>query len=298
MGALVDINTDGLAKFAEIISFALGGTARGERKMADAKAYASIVEAETKNKVALIKAQGKEALANYIEAKESRKLKNTMAVVEKAQSHFTKGEKVSDEPVDEGWKNRFFNIVEEISDEELREIWGRVLAGEIKKPKSYSLRTLEVLRNLTKEEAAIIVDTASFLIRNDFIYKESSLSLQERLLLQELGLMLDDGIGLSYEWSVDSKSKAAFVIDDDCLFVISNDSEEKIKYEINIYKLTTVGKEIYKLVSADKEKRNSFYKTLARFFHEKGKVHISKHKIVKLNNNDSEVIFQQNGEDI
>ena len=157
---------------------------------------------------------------------------------------------------------------------------------------------MEVLRNLTKEEAAIIVDTASFLISNEFVYKESSLSLQERLLLQELGLMLDDGSGLSYEWSVDSKSKAAFVIDDDCLFVISNDSEEKIKYEINIYKLTTVGKEIYKLVSADKEKRNSFYKTLARFFHEKGKVHISKHKIVKLNNNDSQVIYKQNGEDI
>ena len=68
--------------------------------------------------------------------------------------------------------------------------------------------------------------------------------------------------------------------------------------QINIYKLTTVGKEIYKLVSADKEKRNSFYKTLACFFHEKGKVHISKHKIVKLNNNDSQVICKQNGEDI
>ena len=39
MAALVEINTDGLAKLAETISFALGGTARGERKMADAKAY-------------------------------------------------------------------------------------------------------------------------------------------------------------------------------------------------------------------------------------------------------------------
>lgn len=169
MGALVEINTDGLAKLAETISFALGGTARGERKMADAKAYAAELEAKTNNKIALIKAQGEDALANYVAAKESRKLRNTVAVIKKAQSHFSEGEKVSDEPVDEGWKNRFFNIVEEISDDELREIWGRVLAGEIKKPKSYSLRTLETLRNLTKEEAAIIVKAASFTINNECV---------------------------------------------------------------------------------------------------------------------------------
>ena len=164
MGALVEINTDGLAKFADTISFALGGTARGEKKMADAKAYAAEVEARTKYKVALIEAQGQETLANYVMAKESRKLSNTMAVIEKAQSHFTEGEQVSDEPIDEGWENRFFNIVEEISDDELREIWGRVLAGEIKKPKSYSLRTLECLRNLNKEEASLIVKVAPYYV--------------------------------------------------------------------------------------------------------------------------------------
>lgn len=32
MAALVEVNTDGLAKLAETISYALGGTARGERK--------------------------------------------------------------------------------------------------------------------------------------------------------------------------------------------------------------------------------------------------------------------------
>ena len=49
MGSLININTDGLAKFGEIISYALGGTARGERKMAEAKAYAAELEARPKN---------------------------------------------------------------------------------------------------------------------------------------------------------------------------------------------------------------------------------------------------------
>ena len=218
MAALVEINTDGLAKLAETISFALGGTARGERKMADAKAYAAELEAKTNNKIALIKAQGEDALANYVAAKESRKLRNTVAVIEKAQSHFSEGEKVSDEPVDEGWKNRFFNIVEEISDDELREIWGRVLAGEIKKPKSYSLRTLETLRNLTKEEAAIVVKAASFTINNECVYKNAPLSLSDKLLLQEIGLMLDDGLGLEYQWKVNGKTQFNIVLDDNFLF--------------------------------------------------------------------------------
>lgn len=289
-------NTDGLAKFAETISFALGGTARGERKMADAKAYAAELEARTKNKVALIEAQGEELLANYYVAKESRKLRNTMAVIEKAQAHFTEGEKVSDEPVDEGWKNRFFGIVEEINDEELREIWGRVLAGEIKKPKSYSLRTLETLRNLTKEEAAIFVKAASFSIKNEYIYKNSSLSLSERLQLQEIGLMLDDGMGINFTIEVKAKSVEIIVLDDNTVFRLYNDSDNRLRIDLEIYKLSTAGKEILKLVSVDNDIRESFYKTFADFYHSKGITHISRHKITDINQ--SQVRYLINGEDI
>ena len=296
MGALVEINTNGLAKLADTISFALGGTARGERKMAEAKAYAAELEAKTNNKIALIKAQGEDALANYVAAKESRKLRNTMAVIEKAQSHFTEGEQVSDEPVDEGWKNRFFNIVEEISDDELREIWGRVLAGEIKKPKSYSLRTLETLRNITKEEAAVIVKAASFSINYEMVYKESSLSLSEKLLLQELGLMLDDGLGIEYTWTVKGKSKVLIILDNNSLFVLDNDNENAIECNVGIYKLSTAGKEIFRLVSVDMDTRNSFYKTLADFFHTKGIEHISKHKISAIIND--QVRYLTDGENL
>lgn len=225
MGALVEINTDGLAKFADTISFALGGTARGEKKMADAKAYAAEVEARTKYKVALIEAQGQETLANYVMAKESRKLSNTMAVIEKAQSHFTEGEQVSDEPIDEGWENRFFNIVEEISDDELREIWGRVLAGEIKKPKSYSLRTLECLRNLNKEEASLIVKVAPYYVNNDFIYKNCPISLVENYVLQECGILLDDGNSIQFGFRVDAHTNHALVLDCENALVMQNDSD-------------------------------------------------------------------------
>lgn len=286
MGALVEINTDGLAKFADTISFALGGTARGEKKMADAKAYAAEVEARTKYKVALIEAQGQETLANYVMAKESRKLSNTMAVIEKAQSHFTEGEKVSDEPIDEGWKNRFFNIVEEISDDELREIWGRVLAGEIKKPKSYSLRTLECLRNLNKEEASLIVKVAPYYVNNDFIYKNCPISLVENYVLQECGILLDDGNSIQFGFRVDAHTNHALVLDCENALVMQNDSDNIIKCDLRIFKLSTAGKEIMNLITIDKDIRDSFIKSLVNDLYAQDFSKIYKQKIIK-NNGDS-----------
>ena len=286
MGALVEINTDGLAKFADTISFALGGTARGEKKMADAKAYAAEVEARTKYKVALIEAQGQETLANYVMAKESRKLSNTMAVIEKAQSHFTEGEQVSDEPIDEGWENRFFNIVEEISDDELREIWGRVLAGEIKKPKSYSLRTLECLRNLNKEEASLIVKVAPYYVNNDFIYKNCPISLVENYVLQECGILLDDGNSIQFGFRVDAHTNHALVLDCENALVMQNDSDNIIKCDLRIFKLSTAGKEIMNLITIDKDIRDFFIKSLVNDLYAQGFSKIYKQKIIK-NNGDS-----------
>lgn len=289
MGALVEINTDGLAKFADTISFALGGTARGEKKMADAKAYAAEVEARTKYKVALIEAQGQETLANYVMAKESRKLSNTMAVIEKAQSHFTEGEKVSNEPIDEGWKNRFFNIVEEIGDDELREIWGRVLAGEIKKPKSYSLRTLETLRNLTKEEAAIVVKAAPYIVKEDALYKGCSLSTVETLILKECGLILDEGLGLEYHWDVKAHDTYYTSLTEQWGIGLQNDSDNMIELRPRVYKLSTAGREIIKLITVSDTDKQEFFKMLADRFKTKGISHVFIHPLIS--ENEGQTIF-------
>ena len=286
MAALVEINTDGLAKLAETISFALGGTARGERKMADAKAYAAELEAKTNNKVALIKAQGEDALANYIEAKESRKLRNTVAVIEKAQSHFTEGENVSNEPVNEGWKNRFFNIVEEISDEELREIWGRVLAGEIKKPKSYSLRTLE---------AAIIVKIAPYAIREEYIYRDCPLTIEENYTLQDCGILLDDGHSIQIGVEVKPHTQHAITLDSENTLVVHNDSDQIINSNLNVYTLSVAGQEIIKLVSMDKEIRNQVINKLVQDLFSRGFSKIYKHRIIRID--DDFIEFEDNGEE-
>lgn len=112
MGAIVEINTDGLAKLGEIICYSLGLTALGRKKMANAESYAAIKQAETDTKIRLLRLKGEEEVANYVSAKEARKMNNVKSVVEKATSHFMEGEKVSDEPVSNDWTNRFFTLLQ------------------------------------------------------------------------------------------------------------------------------------------------------------------------------------------
>lgn len=140
--------------------------------MADAEAYAAIKRAEVETQVAILNLKREEEVANYLLAKENRKLNNTQSVIAKAKENFITGEQVSNEPVNKDWINRFFSIVEDISDETLHQLWGHILAGEVKQPNSYSLRTLELLRNLTKEEAELFVRLASFYIEKNFICTE------------------------------------------------------------------------------------------------------------------------------
>ncbi|WP_426060313.1 DUF2806 domain-containing protein [Hymenobacter sp. B1770] len=60
---------------------------------------------------------------------------------------------VSDEPVSQTWINRFYRTGGDVSEPEIQAIWGRILAGEVKQPGSFSLRTIGFLSTLTQSEA-------------------------------------------------------------------------------------------------------------------------------------------------
>lgn len=60
---------------------------------------------------------------------------------------------VSSDPVNEDWRRKFFLHAENVCEADMQFLWGKVLAGEIATPGSFSVRTLDVLRNLSKNEA-------------------------------------------------------------------------------------------------------------------------------------------------
>ena len=137
---------------------------------------------------------------NRIDYKEQKKQRNIENITQNAANNLEGENTVSDEPVDEDWTTRFFDYAEDISNEEMQEIWGRILAGEVKQPNSFSLRTLEFVRNLTKGEAQTFTKAANFVIsswNSPFIYKgkgddsltKLGLSFEEQLLLTEIGIL-------------------------------------------------------------------------------------------------------------
>lgn len=155
---LIKFNGKPLEKLVEVISNGIGTfyRPRSIRKEADAKAYKIEIIEAAKTK-ALV--EGKENKAEtYIRIKERllfsqvEKQNNIDNVVEVAAEHLGKENKVSEEPVDRHWSKCFFNIVEDVSDEEMQTLWGRILAGEIKSPQSYSLRALELLKISRKKK--------------------------------------------------------------------------------------------------------------------------------------------------
>ena len=244
MGALIEVNTDGLAKLAETVGGWFGWNARAIEHKAEAEAFAAVRKVDAENATNLARLQGEEQFANYILAREKRKMNNAISVVDLAQTQFTEGEQASDEPVNPDWLNRFFSIVENVSDAEMQQLWARILAGEVKKPKSYSLRTLEILRNITKEEAEQISDVSAFVVYGGMMCSED-FGINSRIipLLDELGLICGEEMVRRY--TITPNAPRNIVVDKSQL--ISLYSSSAIKVELKYYILTRAGREIFTL---------------------------------------------------
>lgn len=275
MGALVDINTDGLAKFAEIVGGWLGLNARAIEHKAEAEAFAAVRKVDAENAANLARLQGEEQVANYILAREKRKMNNAINVVELAQTQFTDGEQASDEPVNPDWLNRFFTIVEDVSDAEMQQLWARILAGEVKQPKSYSLRTLELLRNLSQKEAEVINKASNYLIGNNLLCADifgADMFILSKM--DELGIICGEQIMFKhFIYSNEIKD-----INIGGTYVLRVCSDRDIEIPVKCYHLTTVGYELFSLIKADNLK---FALKFAKHFDREGVVKIELFRIIE-----------------
>ena len=93
-----------------------------------------------------------EVIKQKIQFQEARRLSNTVAVVETAQ-RIVGDKHVPDLEPDHDWVARFFNHIQDVSSEDTQLLWARVLAGEVERPGTTSLRTLDILRNLDRQTA-------------------------------------------------------------------------------------------------------------------------------------------------
>ena len=264
--SLIKLNLDkALEKLITSVSDGIGTLYRPRaiRKEADAKAYEikalakaraeSVVEAE------LINIEGQQRIIERITAREIQRQNNIDTVFEIASRELqTESETtVSNEPVEKDWVTRFFNIVQDISDEDMRSLWGKILAGEVRSPSSYSLRTLEVLRNMTKKEAELFSKFCQLVLKRDrhYVYRNQTdlskygLSYGDILKLMEIGLVQSDSFITQQFHNIPSTGQSVKVN-----FVYKNKviraklTSNTKKFSMPVFLLTQAGGELYRLI--------------------------------------------------
>ncbi|PCJ45266.1 MAG: membrane-fusion protein [Moraxellaceae bacterium] len=166
-----------------------------------------------------------------------------------------------EEKIDEDWLYSWRDYAGRTSSEELQELWGRVLAEEIKGPGSYSFRTLEFLKGLSKSEAEIMSNVAQFVVagriwrgKEKFLEKEG-VKFNELLFLQDLGILSGvDGAGLNTTWNSISEDKymKALISHDMAIGIEHKDKEKKIVD--SVYILTNLGQQVLGLANFNANK--------------------------------------------
>jgi len=94
--------------------------------------------------------------------------------------------------VDPDWLNHFGRHAEMASSEKVRDLWAKVLAGEVRQPGSFSLTTMRLLAELDQRMASWFQDEAEFRIRGEFILKPDDFTkerLERLVFLEQVGLI-------------------------------------------------------------------------------------------------------------
>ena len=95
-----------------------------------------------------------ETVSQRIQFQEEKRQSNIMNVIDQA-AHELGDREVQDHEVDHDWTARFFNDVQDVSSEEMQELWAKILAGEVQQPRNTSLRTLRILKDLDPSTAML-----------------------------------------------------------------------------------------------------------------------------------------------
>ena len=195
------LNIGDLAKPAtmliEKISNAIGiiYEPRHIKKIAKAEADADIIKFEAKERVKELALRTSDRMLQ----EEMRRQENIESIIEKAIHKLSSDAKA--ENIEDDWLTDFFSRSRIISDENMQEVWAKILAGEANSPNTYSKRTLNLLSILEKSEADLFAKLCNlhwqiqsqilpviFNIENE-VYKKHNINFSTLSHLDSIGLI-------------------------------------------------------------------------------------------------------------
>ena len=126
------------------------------KRVAEAKAEAAKTEAQSEIEITDLH---RRAARRWI-GEEAQRQKNMESITAKALPQLS--ENATPSSVEDDWIVNFFEKSRIVSDNEMQELWSRVLAGEANAPGTYSKRTVNFLSDLDKGEAALFTKFCGF----------------------------------------------------------------------------------------------------------------------------------------
>jgi hypothetical protein len=200
-GTLVNIgDLSGLSepavKLVDRVADAVGGALRPWqiRRVAAAEADATVVKARAAAEAAKVTALAKIELETELEqralrrviAQEGKRQANIESIVAEAVQHVAPD--ANPESIDEDWMEFFLDRSRLVGNQEMQQVWARLLAGEANKPGQFSRRTVEIVASMSKSDAELFVALCGLIDRNflggtAFVYDPDS----PRMLARGLG---------------------------------------------------------------------------------------------------------------
>jgi len=126
------------------------------KRVAEAEAEAAIIRAEANIQITDLH---RRAARRFIE-EEAHRQKNIEDITAKALPLLTDAAKP--DAVEDDWITNFFDKSRIISDTEMQNLWSRVLAGEANTPGTFSKRTVNLLSDMDKSDAALFTTLCGF----------------------------------------------------------------------------------------------------------------------------------------
>ncbi|NCP66180.1 MAG: TIGR03899 family protein [Paraglaciecola sp.] len=231
------------------------------------KWFAQVGVSQTYEKQLL--SQRQERIATRQLLREQRKLNNLQRILGRALD-FCLDENQPDE-LDPDWFFSFVAMAEDIHSPAMQELWGKIFAVENSKPGSFSLKTLQILRQLTQRDALVFRQAVNIASRRKgelapklllgYYKKKSIWSMfsshsEEKLNLAQFGLSYPDllvlmDLGLIYHSEIESGELLAGEFNEWRSAGLSLDIAAKTSgITLVYYKFTSTGTELSKLVNS------------------------------------------------
>ena len=190
-----------------------------------------------------------DGIQQRIEFQEKKRQANIVSVVQGAAAELGDKE-VPDREPDPDWTARFFDSVQDVSSEDMRKLWAKILSGEVEEPGRTSLRTLDILKNMTRIDAQKFSNICDFVI-HDFVFfpKEHqshhpTLSYDNVIHLKDVGL-LHTSSTLVKTLDFGQRNSVLFHYQHWALKILATNSAKEV--HIPEVLLTNPGKELYQI---------------------------------------------------